>query len=300
MQAGVQTGEPLPGAGPAPAGRGPDFIGLGAQRSGTSWMYACLYEHPGVHIPVKEIHFFSREHHWAHGYDWYEDHFSRRPAAARAGEFSTSYLVDPATAGRIHRRYPDAKLIVSLRNPVERAYSNFQNDLMAGVVRPGTTFRAALAAHPEYVEQGRYFAQLTRYLRLFPREQMLVLIYEDSLADPRGFIRAIYRFIGVDEAFVPSMLDTRVNEGRAPVFPVVDRVLGRASGLAVALGLERAWWVLKKSGIGHGIRRLNTRSGDAGERGPEPALRRMLLGLLDADVAALERLLGRDLPEWRA
>src|SRR6185295_14483558 len=110
------------------------------------------------------------------------------PPAARAGEFSTSYLADPATPARIRRRYPGAKLIVSLRDPVARAFSNFRNDLMAGAVRPGTSFERALAAHPEYVEQGRYGEQLARYLRLFPRDQLLVLVYEDSLAAPLAFI----------------------------------------------------------------------------------------------------------------
>jgi hypothetical protein len=278
---------------------GPDFIGLGAQRSGTSWIYACLYEHSGVHIPVKEIHFFSREHHWSRGYGWYEEHFAGRPSGARVGEFSTSYLADPAAPARIHRRYPDARLIVSLRNPVERAYSNFRNDLMAGTVRPGTPFETALAAHPEYVSQGRYFAQLAAYLRLFPRRQMLVLIYEDSLSDPLAFIQSIYRFIGVDGRFAPSMLRTRVNEGRVPHFSLIDRALSRASAVAKTAGLERVWWLLKRQGVGQRIRALNTRGGVSAEHGPGPEQRRALFARLEDDIRALETLLGRELTAWR-
>ena len=106
------------------AGAGPGFIGIGAQRTGTSWLYACMYEHPQVCMPQKEINFFSRERNWTRGYEWYEHLFAECPADAVAGEFSTSYLTDAATPARIHERYPDVKLIVSVRHPVERAYSS--------------------------------------------------------------------------------------------------------------------------------------------------------------------------------
>ena len=93
-----------------------DFIGLGAQRSGTSWIYACLHEHPQIFIPIKEIHFFSRERNWSKGYQWYENLFAQCPIDRKAGEFSTSYLIDQETPSRIHQQYPGTKLIVSLRN----------------------------------------------------------------------------------------------------------------------------------------------------------------------------------------
>ncbi len=82
---------------------GPDFLGLGAQKSGTSWIYSCLYDHPQVCIPVKDLHFFSRERNWSRGFTWYEEQFARCGADTLAGEFSTSYLADPEAAARIHR-----------------------------------------------------------------------------------------------------------------------------------------------------------------------------------------------------
>ena len=86
-------------------GRNPDFIGLGAQKSGTSWIYTCLSEHPEVYMPVKEVQFFSQESNWSKGYGWYEDILEKCPPGTKAGEFSTSYLVSAAAPQRIYQRY---------------------------------------------------------------------------------------------------------------------------------------------------------------------------------------------------
>lgn len=280
-------------------GRTPEFIGLGAQRAGTSWIYACLYEHPTVCVPVKEIHFFSRERNWPRGYEWYEGIFERCSPDATAGEFSTSYLADPTTPERIHRRYPEVRLVASLRNPVKRAYSNYMNDIMAGVVKAKTPFREALKEHPEYLEQGRYAAQLERYLQYFPRAQILILIYEDSLRDPLSFIRTIYRFIGVDSSFVPSMIDARINEGRVPRFAWLDYLLMKTSGLLRSRGLHGIWWLAKKASLGNRIRALNTRESFSKNRGPDLSDQEFLYGRFESSIEALEELLGRELGEWR-
>jgi hypothetical protein len=215
-----------------------------------------------------------------------------------AGEFSTSYLADPGTAARIRIRYPDAKLVVSLRHPVARAYSNYLNDAMAGVVRPGTPFVDALRAHPEYVEQGRYFSQLARYLALFPRPQLLVLVIEDAAADPVALVQGVFRFLGVDPTFVPSMATARVNEGRVPYAAAVDRTLARTADVVRRLGLARVWWAAKKAGLGVVARRLNTRrTKDAAD---VPAdVRAAVLEALGPEIDALAGFLRRDLAEWR-
>lgn len=280
-------------------GRRPDFIGLGAQRSGTSWIYACLYEHPEIYAPVKEVHFFSRGRNWVKGYKWYENIFDGCSCNAKAGEFSTSYLCDPDAPQRIHRIYPDSRLIVSLRNPMDRAYSNYMNDIMAGVVSSSTPFEEVLACHPEYLEHGYYARYLERYLQHVDREQILILIYDDSRKDPCAFIQSIYRFIGVDDGFVPSMLFSEVNVGRIPRSVRFDRLLDKVSALLRRKGLRKLWWLGKNAGIGNSLRQLNT-SGPV-ERGPglDPSTRRRLLSLFEGDIQVLEEMVGRDLQEWR-
>ena len=279
-------------------GRSPDFIGLGAQRTGTSWIYACLYEHPQICIPIKEIHFFSRERHWSKGYEWYESRFAACPPEALAGEFSTSYLPDPDAAVRMHQRYPGVKLIVSLRNPVDRAYSNYLNLIKAGQVNPAMSFKDALDEHPEFVEQGYYATWLSRYLQFFSREQILVLIYEDISVSPLSFIAAIYQFIGVEPSFVPSMAHTRVNVGRVPRVVFWDRLLTRGSDILKAARMERLWWLAKKAGVGDKLRSVNTRHSESAGK-LDPSQRETLYRLFEGEVTKLEGLIGRSLKEWR-
>jgi hypothetical protein len=279
-------------------GRIPDLIGIGAQRSGTSWIYACLYEHPEACLPVKEAHFFSRERNWPKGYDWYETIFDRCPQNATVGEFSTSYLSDPETPKRIYQRYPQVKLIASLRNPVTRAYSNYLNDLKAGAVKREVSFWQALQDHPEYIDQGRYATQLKQYFECFPREQLLVCIYEDCLKDPLGFIQGIYRFIEIDSSFSPALVNARVNEGQVPRFFLVNLLLTKTSEALRKMGLHRIWWLAKKTNFANRIRHANTL-----KSGPDqylsPPERADLYGRLEGEIDDLERLIGRNLSEWR-
>lgn len=278
-------------------GRGPDFIGLGAQRTGTSWLYACLYEHPELCLPRKEINFFGSERRWPRGYGWYEGLFAECPADRLAGEFSSTYLPAPEAAQRIAARYPEAKLIASLRNPVDRAHSSYLNDIVAGEIAPDVSFARA-AESRDYLGESCYGTQLSRYLERFPRERLLVLVFERTNRDPAAAVRSVYGFLGVDPDFRPSMLDRQVGAGRVPRSQRAERALLRAS--AAVRGNRRLrplWWTLKRAGLGDRLRALNTTPGE--DRALGPATREQLLSRFDADVTAVERLVGTALPEWR-
>jgi hypothetical protein len=278
-------------------GRPPDFIGLGAQRSGTSWIYACLYDHPQLCTPTKEIHFFSRDANWTRGQGWYERHFAECGPGTMTGEFSSSYLPSADAAERIAGLYPRAKLIVSLRHPLERLISSYLNDVTAGVVRPNTPLLEALQAQPDYVEQGRYATQLAPYLRHFPRSQLLVLIYEDALGDPAGFINRIYSYLGVDSTFRSSMLTARVGEGRVPRSVVLERALTRGTWALRGRLTRGLWWAAKRAGVGRALRRANTAS--VTRPSLPPAERERLAEMFSEEISAVERLLDRDLTAWR-
>jgi hypothetical protein len=263
-------------------------------------MYACLYEHPQICMPQKETNFFSRDRNWTRGFDWYEGIFAECAASAIAGEFSTSYLTAAEAPVRIKYRYPDIRLIVSLRHPVDRAYSSYLNDIVAGVVPAATGFRQALEAHPEYLEAGRYARHLSRYLRLFARDQLLVSVFDDARRDPLAAMRQIYEFLGADPGFRPTMLDRRIGLGRVPRFQWMERALSDASGVfRTRRALRPLWWTAKRSGVGDRLRALNTRNRalDANEFGAEE--RHALVRELEPDINALEQLLQKELPEWR-
>jgi hypothetical protein len=280
--------------------RGPDFIGIGAQRTGTSWIYACLYEHPRLCLPRKEINFFSRERNWSRGFEWYEAIFAECPPNALTGEFCTSYLIDTETPARIRHRYPQVRLIVSLRHPVDRAYSSYRNDIVAGAVPPATGFREALQSHPEYLEAGRYARYLRNYLDLFPREQLLVSIFDEARRDPLGAIRDTYRFLGVDPTFRPTMLDRRVGIGRVPRSQRIERrLIDTSAALSRRRALRPLWWRAKSLGLGDRLRALNTAQTTERPEGLDPEEHRSLIREFEPEIRALEKLLQMELPEWR-
>jgi hypothetical protein len=282
------------------SGRGPDFIGIGAQRSGTSWMYACLYEHPQICMPQKETNFFSRDRNWNRGFEWYEAIFAECHPSAIAGEFSTSYLTDGEAPARIRDRYPGVRLIVSLRHPVDRAYSSYMNDIVAGVVPATTAFTQALRSHPEYVEGGRYAHHLQRYLELFPRDQLLVSIFDDARRDPQVAMSEIYRFLGADSTFRPAMLGRPVGVGRIPRFHWIERAIIDAAGMfRTRPSLRPFWWTAKRMGVGDRLRAFNTRHSSERTNGLKAREREALIRDLEPDVRALEQLLQRELPAWR-
>lgn len=192
-----------------------DFIGIGAQRSGTSWVYACLYEHPEICIPIKEIHFFSRPR-YENGTLWYEEHFATCGAGKRCGEFSTSYLYSDVTAERIHKHYPEVKILAILRNPITRALSQYGNAIKGGEIPESMTFTEYYTTEKSVLEQGLYAKQLSSYYKYFDPSHILTLIYEDNKKDPEAFIKNIYAFLGVSTDFVPSMLHESINVTRVP------------------------------------------------------------------------------------
>ena len=195
----------------------PDFIVGGAPRSGTTWLYRLLTRHPGVYMArpaAPEPKFFLVDSLYEKGLEFYsKTWFSDVPAGALAGEKSTDYLESAAAASRIARDLPRVKLVFVLRNPVERAYSNYRWTRMNGL--DTETFEQALALEERrerelsgrlrftrpysYFSRGLYADLLEPYLRSFPREQCLILKFEDIVSVPDGVAVRLHRFLGVAE-----------------------------------------------------------------------------------------------------
>jgi len=272
-----------------------NFIGLGAQKAGTSWVYACLYEHPQICAPVKEIHFFSRQR-FENGKEWYENHFTNCDATKKKGEFSTSYLYSKETPLRIKETYPDVKLIAILRNPVERAISQYRNAIKAGEITEETSFEVYTQANESVIGQGMYHEQLKRYYDLFTKDQILVLIYEDIKKDPSGFMKRIYRFLGADDSFESSMLYTEINIARTPKSVGLGRVMHRAAEFLRRKGFDKMVHGIRKSGLPNLIHKVNTKNSNPAENIDTSGL----AGHFLADVEQLGELLNRDLKaEWK-
>ena len=195
----------------------PDFLVIGAQKAGTTALYAYLRWHPGITGPSwKEVSFFDR--HWWRGERWYRGHFPVRPAGRLVGEASPSYLFHPLAPERARALVPDVRLVALLRDPVARAYSHYQHEVALG--REPLSFEDALAAEESrtrgeveriladprafsrawwdhtYAARGRYAEQLERWLDVFPRERLLVIRSEDLGERPAETYASILDFLG--------------------------------------------------------------------------------------------------------
>jgi Sulfotransferase domain len=204
----------------------PDFLIIGAQKAGTTALYAYLRQHTGITGPSwKEVSFFDR--HYARGEAWYRGNF---PSSFRArglvGEASPSYLFHPQAPERVAELVPDAKLIALVRNPVDRAFSHYQHEVALG--RESLSFEDALTAEVDrlrgeeermladpayfshawwnytYAARGRYAEQLERWLAVFPREQLLIVPSEDLLGEPEQAHARVLEFLGA----APQALDS--------------------------------------------------------------------------------------------
>ena len=179
---------------------------------------------------------------------------------------------------------------MSLRNPVDRAYSQYRNAIVAGEIAKGTAFADYARADPSVVGQGLYHEQVRRYLDVF--DSVLVLVLDDAERDRAAFVSGVYGFLGVDPSFRPTMLDRSVNASRTPGVVGVDRAMNRVGDVLRRAGLDGLVWRVKKSGVPERLRRLNR--GRGGES-LEEAERRELAAAFRDDAARLSELLARDL-----
>ncbi|MFW5653879.1 MAG: sulfotransferase family protein [Planctomycetota bacterium] len=241
-QARPWTREDLPPLPPTPttgehAGRPwvpgpPDYIGIGTQKSGTSWWASLIERHPDV-VPNrfgrKEMHylmhFFDRTM-TTEDVETYHAAFVR-PDGRRCGEWTPNYMASPYTAVRLKQAAPKARVLVMVRNPITRFESGLNHEFrnrFGGMLVPSVR-RAVImqyALRKESIWMGMYAAQLATVLQSIPREQVLVLQYERCKADTAGLLAETYRFLGLDDTFVPDGLDRRVNEQKRVVDPLAD------------------------------------------------------------------------------
>lgn len=236
---GVRTPPPPPACPPGWRTAPPDFVGVGAQRSGTTRWFDLIVAHPQVLAPVstrKELHYFDRFHSEAMGAAQaagYSDYFPR-PEGMITGEWSPSYLPSPWAAAMLARAAPAARVLVLLRDPVERYLSGLQrHHRVAAASGQPLDAMAPLDAFT----RGLYHAQLGRLLEHFPRGQVLILQYERCSADPVAELQRTYEFLGLRDSGFPPDLDAHPNRQaeKLELAPEARRALVEAYANDVAL-----------------------------------------------------------------
>jgi len=298
----------------------PDFFVAGVPKAGTTALHSALARHRGLFMSaVKEPKFFLtdgrpppsdggpgdartyREHVWRRSD--YEALFAGAPATARKGESTPFYLYSRAAQRRIRALIPGALLIVVLRDPVERAHSNWAHLWSAGL-DPCDDFLRACDLEEEraaagwadfwrYTGLGRYGEQLAHLYTVFPREQVLVLRYGRLVADPAGTLDEVCGFLGVRPGLLAEL--PRENVTAHPRPSARHRVVaaGRRASAAVSALLPG------RLGAGLADRLEHLLQADAAPRRPLTwAQREALIGRFEPDIRLLERLTGEDFGNW--
>ncbi len=231
----------------------PDFMIIGAQKSGTGSLYAYLSQHPQL-LPSykKEVHFFDgglipNIDNFEKGQAWYRAHFPFRKNVSthsRTFEASPSYIFSPLTPRRIFDLVPEVKLIAVLRNPTERAISHYFHEKRKGresmpikealqeeekrleSVIDNKDYKSNIFIRHSYKGHGLYKRQIERFLKYFPWQQILVLNSEEFFSEPYNTLRQVFEFVGVDTGFkVKDLTPRNVAKNKSEVDPDIYRYL---------------------------------------------------------------------------
>ena len=275
------------------AARLPDFIAVGPPRTATTWLHEVLQGHVCLPADRKETDFFTRF--YDRGLDWYADYFRHCEGGIPVGELSPMYFASPPARERIARHLPECKIIVSLRDPVERAYSNYR--MLRRIVATKVDFEHAATTRGDLIESSRYGTHLADWFERFGRERVQVLIYDDLESDPQAFLDSVCDFIGIARFPISS---SKVGAERVlavktqPVSPRLAKVARDVVGWFVDRRYHRAANRVRGSRI---IKYML----EGGDPFPalDPEVANRLREYYRPEVEKLERLIGRDLSPWK-
>lgn len=272
-----------------------DFMLIGAQKCGTTSLAAQLAEHPAIcFCREKEPGYFHQTPDWRANLDAYHSLYAPQPGQI-CGEASTFYTFLPEfpdTHERLFEYNPDLKLIYIVRQPVERVLSHLTHNLVRNLdTRPPDE---AVFANPEYVNRSRYGVQLRPYLELFERDQLLLLVFEEYIQNQVETLVKVAEFLGIDpQPFVTADTEAQHKSVGEPYLKYES-----VRSLVKTSAFQRLRSAVPES-IRQPVRhRLLSNKLDAKPELTEQT-RRLLWRLLEDDVLAVEKLLGRRLDSWR-
>ncbi len=295
----------------------PNFLIIGAAKAGTTSLHSFLGQHPQIYLsPVKEPNFFALEGEKLNfpvgtispGYlaecktdlTAYQEQFQDVTSQKAVGEASPLYLYHSHAPQRIKNHLPDVKLIAILRNPVERAYSNFLHHVREGF-ETYTDFAEALKAEEQrkqehwwwgfyYLQGGFYYQQLQRYFQLFEPQQIKVYLYEDLKSQSVKLLQDIFQFLGVNADFTPNTA-AQYNVGGVPKNQTWYRFLTTKNPLKEPLKLLLPEEVRKSL-----VLKLKNKALAKPQLSPE--IHAQLTAKYREDILKLQDLIGRDLSSW--
>jgi len=279
----------------------PDFIIIGAAKSGTSSLFHYFENHDHIFIPgIKEIEFFCKDENYSKGIEWYKKHFNPAGNNQVCGDASTTYSRWPHTADvpkRIFELIPKVKLIYILRHPVERTYSHYLHHMRQGITM---SFEQALSKDDIYVDCSRYMMQIEHYLRFIPKDNLLLVFLNDLQNNPADTLFLIQDFIGVPQINLVEDGEIVANKSSADFYiraKTTKRLLNLPGGMLLKNMLpsvlkDKAFRLIKRSRVGESLKDSYK------PQNMLPETRVALLKQFREDTEKLEKFLDIDLKEW--
>jgi len=281
------------------------FVVIGASKSGTTALFRYLRTDPDLYLPAdKDAPFFAVDEFFEGGWEAFAaTYFAAAPPGALLGTVTPRYMEDPRVPGRIAERMPDVRLIAILRNPIDRAYSQYRQQVRRGkeLLSFGDLVERLLAAQAwedraeRILAPGHYARALKPFFELFPRQRLLVVFGEELASDPQSVIDRIRIFLGLQPGFTPPNLGKRYHVGGER-----QRFPGLIPALRKVAPLRRLWRLLPRRRRA-GLWTWFFTQANVVEEAPEPippALRERLVAHYREDIEDLEELIGRPVP-WQ-
>lgn len=280
-----------------------DFIGIGAGKSATTWIYRCLQEHPGIYLLPKDnkkSNYFLNSEKSKEEEKEYRYFLNIAEPGQVVGEFNNFYMrKGEKVAERIRRHNPKVKLLACLRNPVDRAYSAYTHHYTLTGKEEKSLKSVANELRETIIKPGFYYKNLKKFFDRFPRENILILIYDDIEKDPIKFIQEIYDFLGVDSSFIPEKSQTKIASGKFKKTKLGQLIHRKVTPF---LKKSKLGWKINESPL---VAKWFYRFADFYTKGKSSdySIKKedieYLKGVYERDIEKLENLINRDLSIWK-
>lgn len=279
-----------------------DFIGIGVHKSATTWIAKCLAEHPDICFSKllynKELYFFNRDDRYQLGYEWYHHGFEF--GSWKTGEFSPLYFPDSRVPQRIYKYNPNIKLLLSLRNPIDRAFSHHLDEIRGGnLPKNKLNFWDALEDNPNYIKLGKYASQLESYLEFFQPNQIHIVLYEDIQSDSEVVLQKMFQFLGVDPNYKSPNFPKKINVSHSYRIPQVNNFIKYTSRFIRSFLGDQVAENIKKTGALVPIEKFNNVSSNIAITPPFSEYdRKKIYDIFEKEIEKLAILINRDLSHW--
>lgn len=270
-----------------------DFFLVGPQRTGTSWCDSMLRRHPSLALPqnVKETTFFDK--YYDRGIEWYEKHYDRAADSQLKGEVCTTYFDTIEARDRIKVHYPNAKIIIILRDPVSRTLSLHNHHLTKG--RVVKDVHQAVKDMPRLLDSGRYSEFAKGWIEKFSEERVLFVNFDDIGAKPAEVLQKIFKFLDVDKIDIPQeVAQEKVGQGTTPKYPLLAKMIAQGASFLRKNNLHK----VAQFGKSIGLTKVFGKGKKSNDDLEKEAEKKFIYNHLKEEISFAEEKLQQDLSHW--